>query len=454
VSHSASRRLWPVRRDAAARGDLVSLEPNRDTRAMKEALEERLAFLGLADADLGLLAELRPVLEEHADRLVAAFYRHLLSFDGTRRFLVDPAVRDRLLAKQRAYLLSLAVSAIDEQYVEERKRIGLVHERIGLEPRWYLGAYALYLSLLEPVVHETHRADPQRGQRTITALVRLLLLDAQLAMESFIERHEQDLQHVNRELAAASRQIALEYETQTHELRRSERRARAAEDLASIGTLVAGLAHEIGTPMGVIRGHAEALGTAVSGDRAQWRLRTILEQIDRISSIIHSLLNFARPRPSMRTEVDVCGVVDTALAFLSQKLERRSVRVERDLAELPAIQGDPDKLQQLFLNLFLNAVDAMPEGGVLRVSARVRENDAVEIEVADTGVGVAARDLDKLFEPFFTTKPPGRGSGLGLVVAHGIVVDHGGEIEVASEAGKGTTFTIRLPSARSSAPGS
>ena len=411
---------------------------------MKDEIAERLAFLGLADTDRALLVELRPLLEEHADRLVRAFYRHLLSFDATRAFLVDPAVTDRLLAKQRDYLLSLAAPEIDEQFVEERRRIGLVHERIGLGPRWYLGAYALYFSLLEPVVRDANRADPQRGERTLTALVRLLLFDAQLAMESYIDRHERDLQHVNRELAATSRQIAAEYETQTHELRQSERRARAAEDLASIGTLVAGLAHEIGTPMGVIRGHAEALGTAVSGDRAQWRLRTILEQIDRISSIIHALLNFARPRQAVRTAVDVCAVIDTALAFLSQKLERRSVRVERDFAELPPIQGDPDKLQQLFLNLVLNAIDAMPEGGVLRVSARPRDAGAIEVQIADTGVGVAASDLDQLFKPFFTTKPPGRGSGLGLVVAHGIVVDHGGEIEVASEPGKGTVFTIRL----------
>ena len=419
---------------------------------MKEELEERLAFLGLTEADRHLLAGLRPTLEAHADRLVTAFYRHLLGFDATRRLLVDPAVTERLLGKQREYLLSLATAEIDERFVEERVRIGQVHERIGLEPRWYLGAYALYFSLLKPIVYDAHRGDPDLGQRILTALLRLLLLDAQLAMEAYIERHERDLEHANRELAEASRQMAREYETQSQDLRVSERRLRAAEDLASIATLVAGLAHEIGTPMGVIRGHAEALGAAVSDERAQWRLRTILEQIDRISSIIQSLLNIARPREAIRAQVDLAALLDTALAFLSEKLERRAVRVERSYARVPAVDGDPDKLQQLFLNLFLNAIDAMPEGGRLLIGLRPAGADAVEIGVADTGVGVSPSDLDRLFMPFFTTKPPGRGSGLGLVVAQGIVADHGGEIVVASEPDRGTAFTIRLPNGRGTPP--
>ena len=419
---------------------------------MKEDLEERLEFLGLTEADRQLLAELRPLLERHADRLVTAFYRHLLAFDATRRHLVDPVVKERLLEKQRQYLLSLGAPEIDDRYFEERKRIGQVHERIGLEPRWYLGAYALYFSLLKPVIHAEHRADPDRAQQTLTALVRLLLLDAQIAMEAYIERHERDLEHTNRELAEASRHLARDYEAQGQELRQTERRARAAEDLASIATLVAGLAHEIGTPMGVIRGHAEALAGAVEGDRAMWRVRTILEQIDRISSIIQSLLNIARPRENVRVSIDLAELLDTALAFLSEKLERRGVRAERSYEAVPAISGDPDKLQQLFLNLFLNAIDAMPDGGALRISLRPAGAEEVEVAVADTGVGMAARDLDQIFKPFFTTKPPGRGSGLGLVVAQGIVADHGGRIEVSSEAGRGTAFTIWLPCERAQEP--
>ena len=412
---------------------------------MKEEIDDRLSFLGLADSDRRLLAELAPLLERHADRLVSAFYRHLLSFEETRHLLADPAVKARLLSKQRAYLLSLAGPTIDEDYVQERLRIGQVHARIGLGPRYYLGAYALYFSLLAPLITEDCRGEGERAHETLSALVKLLLLDAQLAMDAYIERHDEGLTHLNRELAAMSRNLSREFATQETELRETEKRARAAEDLASIATLVAGLAHEIGTPMGVIRGHAEALSGAVDGERAQWRLRTILEQIDRISNIIRSLLNIARPREAVVVPVDLPDVLDTALAFLSEKLRRRGVEVERRYESVPELKGDPDKLQQLFLNLFLNAADAMPDGGRLTVSMERTGDREVGIRIADTGVGISGQDLAQLFKPFFTTKPAGRGSGLGLVVAKGIVVDHGGHIEVRSEVGTGTEFSIRLP---------
>jgi signal transduction histidine kinase len=411
---------------------------------VKEDLEERLSFLAWSDEDDELLAELRPLLDGHADRFVSAFYRHLLSFEGTRGLLRSPEVKDRLMRKQREYLLSLASAPIDDAYGEERVRIGEVHERIGLAPRWYLGAYSLYFSLLAPLVLDALRADSDRGARVVSSLMKRLMLDAQLAIEAYIEKHDEQMAHLNRELAATSRSLAQEQHATAVELRQTERRAKAAENLASVATLVAGLAHEIGTPMGVIRGHAEALEGAVSSEKAQWRVRTIRDQIDRISAIIQSLLNVARPRQDVRVPVQVASVADTAIAFLSEKLRMRSVRIERDFEPAPPVLGDPDKLQQLLLNLLLNAIDAMPDGGPLTVAIRPH-GEEVEIAVRDAGVGIPAADLANVFQPFFSTKPAGRGSGLGLVVAEGIVADHGGHIEVSSVVGEGTEFTIRLP---------
>jgi signal transduction histidine kinase len=414
---------------------------------MKEDLDERLAFLAWSEMDEQLLEALAPILDQHADRFVAAFYRHLLSFETTRDLLRSPEVKERLLSKQREYLLSLGTEPIEDAYAEERVAIGRVHERIGLAPRWYLGAYALYFSLLAPLVTESLRDDPARAANSLIALVKRLLLDAQLAIEAYNVQHDEQLSHLNRELAAMSRGLAREQKVTQQELRQTESRARAAESLASVATLVAGLAHEIGTPMGVIRGHAEALEGNVQGEKAAWRLRTIRDQIDRISLIIQSLLNIARPKRAQRAPVALAEVADTALAFLSEKLRSCNVRVERAFEDVPEVLGDADKLQQLFLNLFLNATDAMPEGGTLRV-AIAPHGAELQVIVADSGAGIPPADLPHIFTPFFSTKPAGRGSGLGLVVADGIVADHGGHIEASSEVGRGTSFTMHFPCMR------
>jgi signal transduction histidine kinase len=229
-------------------------------------------------------------------------------------------------------------------------------------------------------------------------------------------------------------------------LRRSRADARAAEELASIATLVTGLAHEIGTPMGVIQGHAKLLEGKLPDDAdARWRLATIQSQIARISKIIQTLLNMARPRKARRQPVALDAVLESSLSFVGEKLGRRGIEVEREIAPVGSVIGDSERLQQLFLNLFLNAADAMPEGGRLQVSlARGDAADAV-IRIADTGAGIRPEDLERIFDPFFTTKPAGEGNGLGLMVCKGIVGDHGGTIEVASEPGAGTEFRIALP---------
>ncbi len=412
-----------------------------------DVLNDELAYFELTEEDRRRLRVLRPALEKNADALVGAFYRHLLSFPETQGLLRDPEVKDRLLLKQRSYLLSLAGPTIDADYVAERRRIGEVHERIGLDPRWYLGAYALYLSLLTPIVCEQVGADQEEAEHTVVALNKLLLFDCNIAMQTYIERRERHLEFVNRELADSGRQLAQDLEAQGGELRRASQRAKAAERLASLGTLVAGLAHEIGTPMGVIQGHAKLLEPAVTDEDGRWRLKTIQEQIARISRIIESLLNMARPRRERRVPVALAAVLDGTAAFLSEKLERRGIRLERDYAEVPSVLGDPERLQQLFLNLFLNAADAMPEGGELRIHLGLDDAGDIEVRVADSGVGIRAEEVGRVFDPFVTSKPAGEGSGLGLAVAQGIVMDHDGGIEVSSEEGAGTEFRIVFPPA-------
>jgi signal transduction histidine kinase len=414
-------------------------------------LSEQLEYFDYTEVDRLALAELRPLLEKHASGLVSAFYRHLLSFGPTRRMLADPQVKERLLVQQRVYLLSLGGPVIDDDYVRSRRRIGEVHEQIGLEPRWYLGAYSLYLTLLLPLMTDEAAGDSVRLERAIAALQKLLLFDSQIAMETYIERRERDLEYLNRELAEAGHRLAQDYERQSSELRRTTDRARAAERLASLGSLVAGLAHEIGTPMGVIQGHAKLLESSVADERGRWRLETIRGQIGRISRIIQSLLHMARPTRAVRAEVDLEAVLVNTLSFLSEKFRRRHIAVDTRFEEVPAVKGDPERLQQLFLNLFLNAADAMPDGGKLGLRMSTQDGDA-EVRVSDTGAGIPSSGLGRIFDPFFTTKPAGEGSGLGLAVAQGIVAEHGGSIEADSTEGQGTEFTILLPGEAQASP--
>jgi len=415
-----------------------------------EDRQTRLAFFELGPKDVENLARLEPLLEKHADAFVAGFYRHLLSFEVPRSLLADPEVKDRLLVKQREYLLSLAHPSLDGAYFARRLTVGTTHVRVGLEPRYYLGAYSLYFRLLVPAILEQFQRDLPLAEQVILSLQKLLMLDASVAMESYIARREERLTFQNRELASASLEAERRWEREHAASLDAAARARAAENLASLATIEAGLAHEIGTPMGVIQGHAELLESSVTSERGRAQLRTIREQIERISHIIHTLLNMARPDGRGDGLVDLSVLLRDTLAFLNEKLRTHGIRVQLDLCEPAVIRGNGDKLQQVFINLVLNAVDAMPDRGSLSVKLRESAADAFEISLADSGHGMAAETQARIFEPFFTTKEPGRGSGLGLAVVKGIVGDHGGSISVSSAPGRGTEFRLSFPRASGS----
>lgn len=407
-------------------------------------VQELLRYFRIESSDLEALARLREPLEAHADELVAGFYEHLDAFPDTRRLLEDDGVRKRLAASQRSYLLSLANPVIDEQYMEQRSQVGQTHERVGLPTRWYLGAYALYLNLVLPVVYEAVGNDWPAIRQTVAALQKRLLFDAEIAIRQYIVRRELELVELNERLRAEAGSLTEEVEATYKDLRLSQARARQAERLASVATLISGLAHEVGTPMSVIRGHAEALGSVVEGDRSVWRINMILEQIDRITGIIQALLNMARPQDSMRTAIQLERTIDSTISFLTDRLRRRGVEIEKQIRANPEVVADPEKIQQVLLNLMINAIDAMPEGGTLGVSLEQDADEAV-LRVSDTGAGMPPELIDHIFDPFYTTKPAGRGNGLGLVVVEGIVGEHSGRIDVSSTPGEGTTFSVRLP---------
>ena len=231
------------------------------------------------------------------------------------------------------------------------------------------------------------------------------------------------------------------------EHRALERRLRQTEELAAIATLVTGIAHDIGTPMNVILGYTDMLAGSLTTAKDRERLGIIKSQIERVTRLIQTLLNYARPEPELPRELSVEETLDRALGLIAETARKRGVTIHRDFAKAAPIVGRAERLERAFLDLLVNACDAMQSGGgTLRVTTEAQE-DGVVVRIEDSGIGIAPDALAQIFEPFYTTKPRGQGSGLGLLVARSIVLEHGGSIDAESKLGEGTCFRIHLPRA-------
>jgi two-component system NtrC family sensor kinase len=227
-----------------------------------------------------------------------------------------------------------------------------------------------------------------------------------------------------------------------------------AEKLAAIGRLAAGVVHEINNPLATISACAEALESRVSEgefkesagvDDLREYLGLIRSEAFRCKMITNGLLDFSRTRASEHALVNPADVIASAARLLSHQQRSDNVKFEINTpADLPQVSGDASQLQQAVIALATNAIDAMPEGGVLRIEGLVSKGNVL-IEVADTGIGIPQENITRIFEPFFTTKEIGKGTGLGLAVCYGILTEHGGSLDVQSTPGAGTTFTISLP---------
>lgn len=230
---------------------------------------------------------------------------------------------------------------------------------------------------------------------------------------------------------------------------RMEGQMSQTEKLTSLGLLAAGVAHEVNTPLAVISNYIQMLAKQMpDGDPRQALIEKIVKQTFRASEIVNNLLNFSRTGGVEFSHVDINRVLEDTLLLVEHPMKTGRIQVMKQLAAaLPAVHGSANKLQQVFLNLFLNARDAMPAGGMLEVRTAAH-NGSVEIEIADTGAGIPRDLINRIFDPFFTTKPNGRGTGLGLSVSYGIIREHSGKMDVRSTPGKGTSFHLELPAAR------
>jgi hypothetical protein len=283
-------------------------------------------------------------------------------------------------------------------------------------------------------------------------------------------------------------------ESTNNQLKQTQEELIRTEKLASVGRFAAGVAHEVGNPLGAILGYASILQKeGLTPEESKDYLRRVEKEIERINRIVRELLNFARPTPFEIHEVDLNKTIQSALSLLSYQKDFKNIQTQLDLEpNLPFITGDESQISQVLINIILNAVDAMPNGGTLKIqtkgyvveyshddrSQRIysprRKSDpeesdyshlrkpqlfstgltrfsrgdrVVKLVIMDTGTGIKKEDLENIFDPFFTTKAPDKGTGLGLSISLKIIESVGGEIRVESEIGKGTTFELYFPAA-------
>jgi two-component system NtrC family sensor kinase len=295
----------------------------------------------------------------------------------------------------------------------------------------------------------------ERGQLDVRARVQSQDEIGQLA--GHLNRMLARIENFNNELARKVNEATTEVARRNKELTRineelfeTQKTLARSERLAVAGQLAASLAHEIGTPLNSISGHVQLMARRKTGDEAtDRRLKVIEKQIENIVRTVKQLLSWTRKFDLHLEPLDLRHVLEESILLSSPALEFRKIRLQADLAaDCPVMVGDAGYLQQVFLNLINNSMDALPRGGELRIRlqrAKFEGGEGLSVTVFDSGEGIAAENLSHIFDPMFTTKRIGTGAGLGLAICNQIVRQHAGSIQVESELKKGTTFTILLP---------
>jgi two-component system NtrC family sensor kinase len=281
-------------------------------------------------------------------------------------------------------------------------------------------------------------------------------LDIRLPLRGGVELESlaKDFNHMAERLAEArskesqwSETLEQRVQDKTSELENLHARMLQVERMASLGQLAATVAHEINNPLAGVLTYARLLQRRAEkrGEAPSEELKFIASETQRCGDIVKNLLGFSRRGIGKVSDHRVDELVDQALQVISHHLELRNVQVTRDM-EPSYVPCDDAQLKQALVAMFINAIEAMPDGGELTIRARAVDGEKVRLDVADTGIGIDPEDAQHIFEPFYTSKRDGKGVGLGLAVVYGIVSRHGGTIEVRSRQGEGTVFVIHLPS--------
>jgi signal transduction histidine kinase len=347
-------------------------------------------------------------------------------------------------------LLVVGISALHYGTTIQKDQFHDIYRRLYYIPIvlggvWFSLRGGLGVALTVSLVYAPHVVF-QWGQHhgvQLDQYLEILLYNAIGLLTGLLSGREQRLTRQYRETAG---QLELSYEhlkSQADQILEIEEQLRRADRLSALGELAAGMAHEVRNPLASIRGTAEILQDGVAADDPRREFsRILIREADRLNRVVQDFLDFARPAPADFARLAVNQLVQEILNLVSFQAEKFGVRVEFLPGAVPKIAGDGEKLKQAFLNLALNAVQAMPQGGKLAVATAPAQGRVV-LSFKDTGAGIPAAELEQIFDPFFTTRRDG--TGLGLAITCRIVRSHGGTIEVDSQIGRGSEFRVYLP---------
>jgi signal transduction histidine kinase len=390
----------------------------------KRLLEEILAYVEFSADDARHARSLAEVVRPEIPRIVRRFYEVLLRDPGARAVFTGGeaqiARQNELLAE---WLYQLFDGRYDREYFDSRFRIGFTHVRVALPQRYMILGMEILWRATAAVVRDANVPDTETK---LQALHKLLMVDLTIMLESYQESYSEAIRTVERDALEA--QLV------------------RAEHLAEIGQLAASLAHEIKNPLAGISGAIQIMAESMAETDPHRRIiQEILRQIDRLDSTIKDLLLYARPsHPSVR-EVKVDSLVQRVLTILREEPALRRVRVEFSARNGDStLMADEGQLEQVLINLILNAAHASDEGGLIQVRVG-REDGMNRITIQDRGHGMKPDVLARALEPFFTTKA--KGTGLGLAICRRIVEAHGGAIRLESKYAQGTTVSVDLPCA-------
>jgi signal transduction histidine kinase len=373
--------------------------------------------------DAANLRALAGAVERHLSAVVERFYEEIAQHAGARAvFTDDPQKRERLRVALLDWLRTLFGGTYDSDYARQRARIGQVHARAGV-PQCYM--FVAMEVIRQELVHAVRKEEVPEAEAKLESLHRLLALELALILDGY-------------------KGAVAEHVRET-ERRAVRERLTQAEHLAQIGQLAASLAHEIKNPLAGISGAIQVIRDATTSDAPHRPiLAEILRQIGRLDQTVKDLLVYARPLPPHFDRCNLSRVIERLMTVLRREPAMQHVGFEHrmDHRSLPSIEADENQIEQLLMNLILNAAEASEKGGLITLTVWPTTK-GVRLEVGDRGHGMDEETCQRALEPFFTTKS--RGTGLGLPICRRIAESHNGTLTIRSAVGKGTQVRVDLP---------